>query len=42
MSDNLKRIIIISIVNGLALYYIHKLLEKGNVLPPLPTNNDQK
>lgn len=36
MNDDLKRILIISIVNGISIYYIHKLLDKTKVLPPKP------
>jgi len=34
MSNDLKRIIIISIVNAVALYYTNKLLSQTKVIPP--------
>ncbi|WP_323027996.1 hypothetical protein [Gelidibacter japonicus] len=39
MNDDLKRIIIISIVNGIAIYYINKMLDKSKVLPPKKENS---
>lgn len=33
MDSNLKRIILISIVNGIALYYINRMMDKADLLP---------
>lgn len=34
MDDNLKRIIIISVVNGVTIYFINKWLDRSRILPP--------
>ena len=33
MNKDLQHIIIIEIINSIAIYYVHKLLNKTNVLP---------
>lgn len=40
MNDDLKRIIIISVVNGIALYYVNKIMSKTKVLAPKSEKQD--
>lgn len=40
MSSELKRIIILSVINGIAIHYLNKWLDEKKVLPSTPSDNE--
>ncbi len=42
MDKNLKRIVVLSVINGIAIYYFNKWLDKKALLPKPVTENEKK